>query len=207
MHKRNLLVGYRIFFGLLGSSAVLTEIGILVERGRFIPANFLSFFTIESNLFAVAVLLVSALALVRGGQSRHVAMLRGASTMNMIIVGVVFTLLLSGIKNVEFTALPWDNTVLHYLMPVIVALDWCMDIPKTRIAFKKALVWLLFPIAYVVYSLLRGHYVGWYPYPFLNPSNHGYIGVAVMSAALALGAAVLVWALTQFTGRGVNKRA
>ena len=81
-------------------------------------------------------------------------MLRGSSTLNMIVVGIVFSLLLAGI-DAELTAVPWDNTVLHYIMPVFVALDWYVDLPKVRIGFKRALVWMAFPTAYVTYSLIR----------------------------------------------------
>lgn len=197
MQNKRLLVGYRVVFALLGFSAVVTEIATIIERGRFVPANFFSYFTIESNLIAVAVLIVSALALMRGKQGRRIAMLRGANTLNMIVVGVVFSILLSGL-DAELTAVPWDNLVLHYIMPVVVALDWFLDIPKVRIAFKQALVWMVFPIAYVFYSLIRGHFVGWYPYPFLNPGEHGYAGVAITSIGIALGAAGLVWVLTRF---------
>jgi hypothetical protein len=177
----------------------VTEIVTLHERGRFVPTNFFSFFTIEANLIAVVILILSALALTRGKESRLVAMLRGANTMNMIVVGVVFTLLLSGIKDAEFTAVPWDNSVLHYIMPIVVVLDWFIDIPKVRFTFKQALVWLIFPTVYVIYSLTRGHFVHWYPYPFLSPSEHGYLGVATTSMALVLGATGLVWVLARFT--------
>src|SRR5688572_23655520 len=114
-HKRPLLISYKIFFGLLGLSAIVTEIAVLVERGRFIPSNFFSFFTIESNLFAVLILLLSALALSRDSKSKREDIVRGANTLNMVVVGIVFPLLLSGLKNVEFTAVPWDNIVLHYI--------------------------------------------------------------------------------------------
>ena len=141
-----MLIAYRIFFALLGLSAIVTEIAIIVERGRFVPANFFGFFTIESNLFAIPVLIISALVLARGKQGRLAAMLRGASTLNMIIVGVVFSLLLSGL-DVELTAAPWDNIVLHYILPVVVALNWLMDTPKLRVAFRQAFVWMLFPVS------------------------------------------------------------
>lgn len=196
MDKKQMLIGYRIFFALLGLSAIVTEIAVLIERGRLVPANFFSFFTIESNTFAALVLILSALALARGKQSGLITLLRGASTLYMIIVGVVFSLLLAGL-DVELTAVPWDNIVLHYIMPVVVALDWLLDIPKVRIPFRQALIWVAFPVAYVVYSLIRGHFVEWYPYPFLNASEHGYTSVMLTSVMLALGAAglacVLAW--------------
>lgn len=201
-----MLIGYRVFFALLGFSAIVTEIATIIAWGTFKPANFFSFFTIESNLLAVIILLISAFALASRRQGRFVAMLRGANTMNMIVVGVVFSLLLSGIKDAQFTAVAWDNIVLHYIMPIAVALDWLIDIPRVRITFRQAIVWLVFPLIYVVYSLVRGHYVGWYPYPFLNPSENGYMGVAVISAALVVGAIGLIWVLIRPTGRGATKK-
>lgn len=196
MQKKNLLMGYRVFFVLLAFAALITEIAVTHERGTFVPANFFSFFTVESNSLAVIILLASTLALARNKQSRLMAILRGANTMNMIVVGIVFLLLLSGLENAEFTAVPWDNTVLHYIMPIAVAVDWFIDIPKLRITFKQALSWLLFPAAYAIYSLIRGHFVGWYPYPFLNPSQHGYASVAATSIVLMFGALGLAWMLT-----------
>jgi uncharacterized protein YacL len=201
MHKKNLLVSYRLFFALLGFSAIVTEITTIVEQGRFNPANFFSFFTIESNIFAVIVLILSALALAYGKHSKRLDMLRSANTLNIIVVGLVFTLLLSGIKDAEFTAVPWDNTVLHYIMPIVIALDWFIDLPKVRIAFKQALVWMVFPVVYVVYSLIRGRIVGWYPYPFVNPSQHGYAGVAITSIVIALGSTGLIWLISRSTLR------
>jgi hypothetical protein len=204
MDKRNVLIGYRIFFALLALSAVVTELSTLAERGTLVPVNFFSFFTIESNIFAAGVLILSSLALARDSHDKSLAMLRGATTLYMAITGIVFSVLLAGLDD-QLTAVPWDNTVLHYIMPIAVAADWFIDLPKIRIALKSALVWLAFPIAYVAYSLIRGHFATWYPYPFLNPSKQGYIGVATTCAAIVLGATTLVWLLTRFTPRNTVK--
>ncbi len=100
------LIAYRMLIALLGFSAVVTEIATVVERGTFTPGNFFSFFTIESNCLSVAILVVSALAMAAGRRDRSLAMLRGANTVNLILVGVTFSLLLAGLKDVEFTASP-----------------------------------------------------------------------------------------------------
>lgn len=195
MRKRELIVAYRMLFSFLGFSAIVTETATIIDRGQFVPGNFFSYFTIESNAFTVIVLVLTALALAYGVQNKLVAMLRGANTLYMIIVGLVFTLLLSGIKDAEFTAVPWDNIVLHYIMPVAVVLDWLLDIPRQRVLYRKALVWLLFPLVYVFYSLIRGYLVGWYPYPFLDPSTSGYTGVTATSIVLLLVGMGLTWIL------------
>src|SRR4051812_12569254 len=157
------LIAYRMVIALLGFAAVVTEVATIVERGRFDAGNFFSFFTIESNCLSAAILVVSALATAAGRRDRSIAMLRGANSLNMVVVGLAFSLLLAGLENTEFTAVPWDNTVLHYIVPVAVALDWILDVPRVRIAFSQAAIWLAFPLAYLVYSMVRGPIVDWYP--------------------------------------------
>lgn len=190
---------YRTFFGLLGLSAVFTEITVLIGRGQFNPANFFSYFTIESNILAASVLLIAAHT---SSSTRGIALLRGAMTLYMVMTGVVFALLLSGLKDVSFTAVPWDNVVLHYIMPVAVLIDWLLDTPRFRLTWRRALAWLVFPLVYVAYSLARGPWVNWYPYPFLNPETQGYVGVVTTSVGIVIFAMIVVWLLTARTRKG-----
>lgn len=198
IQNKNLLATYKLVFGLLGLSAVVTEIIVLVGRGSFAPANFFSYFTIESNIFAAAILLLSASGLL-SSKPLLVALLRGAATLYMVVTGVVFAVLLSGYDAATLTAVPWDNVVLHYIMPVALLVDWLIDPPSKQISFKRAIVWLAYPLVYVVYSLVRGSIVGWYPYPFLNPATGGYAGIAITSLGIAGTVLVLSWFLVRFT--------
>ena len=195
--KKNYLVGYKLFFGLLGFSAIVTEIATIVARGNWNAANFFSYFTIEANTIAFAILLISAFYTFAKKKSATLDFLRGASAFFMVVTGIVFAVLLSGIEGATLTAAPWDNIVLHYLIPIAVALDWIVDPPAYRIAFKKALNWLTFPLAYLVYSLIRGPIVDWYPYPFLNPANGGYGQVAVTSVIILIGGIVLAYIVSR----------
>lgn len=195
MPRRNFLIGYKLLFSLLAFSSVLTEIIVIVGRGTFVPANFFSFFTIESNLFAATVLLLCAMALIKGKNGGQLDIWRGAATLYMATTGIVFAVLLAGL-DVELTAVPWDNVVLHYIMPAALVIDWLIHPPKARIKFSRAAVWLVFPVVYVIYSLIRGAIVGWYPYPFLNPDPQGYGGVAVVSVGIAAVELSLAWLLT-----------
>lgn len=195
--KKNYLVGYKVFFALLGFSAIITEIATLAATGKFAPANFFSYFTIESNIIAVVAFLVSAFAVYAGKKSVWLDYFRGAATFFMIVTGIVFAILLAGIENAQLTAVPWDNTVLHYLIPIAIAIDWIMHPPVRRFTFRQATAWIIFPIVYLVYSLFRGAIVGWYPYPFLNPANGGYTQVLVTSLIIAVGGLVLVYLVSR----------
>ena len=118
MPRTALVKTYRTAIGLLGFSALVTEIATLHERGKLELGNFFSYFTVGSNLFAAVVLIAGGLAPTPRGESMTFAMLRGAATLYLAITGIVFSLLLAGLEGVEFTAVPWDNIVLHYLMPL-----------------------------------------------------------------------------------------
>ncbi|MDB5160405.1 MAG: hypothetical protein JWO99_668 [Candidatus Saccharibacteria bacterium] len=201
--KRNYLVGYKVFFSLLGFSAIVTEVAVLWANGKLVPGNFFSFFTIEANIIAAVIFLVSAFFVFAGKKSTKLDFFRGAATFYMVVTGIVFSVLLSGIEGVDLTAVPWDNVVLHYIIPIAIALDWITDSPSRRIAFKKSLLWLVFPLVYLIYSLIRGPIVGFYPYPFLNPANGGYGQVAITSVCILIGGFVLVYIVTR---NGVKKK-
>lgn len=192
LKNKNFLMIYKVLFASLGISAIVTEIAVLANRGSFAPLNFFSFFTVQSNLFAAAILLASALSI------KQLALWRGAATLYMVTTGIIFSVLLAGLDPAVLTAVPWDNVVLHYIMPIAVLVDWLIDPPKNHIPLKKALLWLLYPIVYVVYSLVRGHFVDWYPYPFLDPSENGYGGIAVTSIGIAAFVVLLTWLLIRF---------
>ena len=191
---------YRLVFGLLGLSAVVTEIATLVERNRFVASQFFAYFTVQSNLIGIAALLLVAFVGPEAAARRSIARFRGAATLYLAITGVVFSFLLAGIEGAEFTAVAWDNVVLHYLMPLAIVVDWVIDAPRVRIAFREGLIWLVYPIAYVVASVARGAADGWYPYPFLDPQLHGYSGVVKTSVGIALFASALTFVLVSFTG-------
>lgn len=200
VRNKKFLICYKLFFALLGFSAIVTEISTIAERGYFNPTNFFSFFTIQNNILVFLIFLLSALYVASGRIPVWLDKLRGAATMYIAVVGIGFAVLLSGLENTVLTAVPWDNIVLHYIIPIAAFVDLIIDRPKTELRFKKSLIWLLYPIIYVAYSLIRGAIVGWYPYPFLDPSEKGYVGVAVISVALLILASILTWIVCMLSG-------
>jgi len=200
LKNKNLLIGYKLLFGLLGFSAIVTEIATIVERGRFNPANFFSYFTIESNILVFVTLLLSAIA-VAANKNSKLDNLRGAVTVYILIVGIGFSFLLAGLEDVALTAVAWDNTVLHYIMPAVMLIDFLLDPPKRKLRLKQSLYWLLFPIVYLAYSLTRGAMTGWYPYPFLNPATKGYGAIALTASCLLVLGLGLVWVVCKLSGK------
>lgn len=187
MNKRQFLIGARLFFAALTVAAIITQLLYSSQYAlSFSLVNFFSFFTILANVFVSIVFVASALYLAQGRRpSPADDILRGASVLYMAITGVVYSLLLSGI-DVDLS-LQWVNLQLHYIMPIVVVLDWLYQPQLSKLTVRRILPWLIFPAIYLVYSLVRGPIVGWYPYPFLNPDMAGgYGGVALYSLGILI---------------------
>lgn len=191
------------------AALALTAIGqqLLLHIGAsYNTLNFFSFFTNLSNLFAAFVLLLSAFSRSPGS---GLGVVRYVSAVNMAVVCIVFVVLL---RNVDLGALlPWVNVVLHYVMPVAVVLDFLLQPPGSRLKLRYLALALAYPAAYLVYVLLRGAVMGWYPYPFLIPANvGGYSGVAMYSVGifvtfLVVGGALL--AVGNRLSKGTSRNA
>ncbi|CAM3190264.1 Pr6Pr family membrane protein [Nocardioides dubius] len=170
--------------------------------------NFFSYFTILSNIAAAVLLLVGAVRLLTTGPRPEPGWLSGtraAVATYMGITGLVYNLLLRGL---EVTGggdvAAWTNEVMHVIGPVVVVADWLFAPDRRPLAWRQVATILIFPITWAAYTLIRGPRVtdqikdhdSWYPYPFLNPDNGGYLAVAgwVVVIALAFGivAALLV---------------
>lgn len=195
MERRQWIVLYRVGFGLL----TVATVGFLFYHNNrktpdFSASNFFSFFTIESNLFAAAVLLYGAARPANERASSTYDLVRGAAVLYMTTTGVVYGVLLAGYAAELGTAVRWADNVVHRLMPVILVVDWLIDPPRTRLTMRRALVWLVYPLAYLAYSLVRGPIVDWYPYPFLDPDKAGgYVGVFAYSVGITVFVLLVAW--------------
>ena len=77
------------------------------------------------------------------------------------------------------------NAVHHVIMPIAVVVDWLVWPPARRLRLRVVGWWLVYPLVYLGYSLIRGPIAHFYAYPFFDPSvQAGYPGVAVYCAAL-----------------------
>ena len=168
--------------------------------------NFFSFFTIQSNLLAVATLCL--LVVVR--RTERTALFDGARSgvvLYMAITGIVFALLLSGLQEELQTTIPWVDFVVHKLMPVVLVADWLLDPPRHRLPLWAAAAWLVFPFSWFLYTLARGASVDWYPYPFVDVGELGYGGVLGRASVLLVGFAVAAFVLLAIGNRLGARRA
>lgn len=199
--KSHIITLYRLTFALLGLIAIVTEIVALHNRNVFDPANFFSYFTIESNLLAVVMFTIFAFSYKFNALTiNKLYIFKGAVTLYMLMTGIIFALLLAPIEDAILTAVPWDNIVLHYIIPIAAFIDWICLQPKVTMSFRQSLMWLAFPAIYVAYSLIRGFNTGWYPYPFLNADKNGYAQTLILIGVLFVVVFIATQALRKLSG-------
>lgn len=146
-------------------------------------ANFFSFFTIQSNLIVLAVAISLVLAADRDGPVWRVARLDA-----LVCITVTCLVDLTVLRPIQHLA-GWSNVAdlgLHVVTPILVVLGWLLFGPRPRFTWGTLAWSLVFPLAWLAYTLIRGPIVGWYPYPFIEVATKGYARVAVNCLLVAL---------------------
>ena len=178
----------RVATAVVATAAMVVQAKTLADAGKLDLVNFLSYFTIQSNVIGIAVLLLLA-ARAPGRRPRWLESLRGAAAVYLTITFVVVILLLSNID--VGLQLAWVDFVLHKLTPIVIVADFVLDPPTVNLTRRDALGWLVYPLIWLAYTLVRGPIAGWYPYPFLDPAHGGYGSVAVTSLLILVAGAVV----------------
>jgi hypothetical protein len=148
----------------------------------------LRFFTIITNLLVALAMTWVAI----GGRASPT--LLGGLILAIMLVGVVYLTLLQGLVHLSGPALVAD-TLLHKVSPVLMALWWLLFAPRAKLRWSAPLAWSVYPVAYLVYALARGHFDGIYPYPFLDVPKLGWPQTALNIGGIAMGFIVAGFAL------------
>jgi hypothetical protein len=201
---------YRAAAGVFIAFCVAMQYWLLVRGETFAgmagsSLRFFSFFTILTNILAAAALLLPLIA-PRSGAGRYLARpsVRTAITGYIIIVGVVYYLLLSGLSRRQGWPMFFEQ-MLHYVTPPLFVLDWLVFVDKRGLPWRVDLGAMSFPLAYLAWTLLHGAASGWYPYPFLDVSELGYPRALINIVGLALAFLALEIALVGI-GRVLARR-
>jgi hypothetical protein len=149
----------------------------------------LSFFTIQSNLLVLVVAITLVVDPFRDGRFWRV--LRLDALLGITITGLVFDTIL--IRYVDPTGWQLVATIgFHYVAPWATLLGWLLFGPRPRID-RTTIAWAsLWPVAWIVYTFVRGALVDWYPYPFLDVDKVGYPAALGVTAVVLAVAAALV---------------
>ncbi len=186
----------RLLVAATGVVALIGDINFTLGTGPFAVANFFSYFTVESMIIAICVFVIAAvIALRRDQDPLWLDMLRVLSTTWLIVSGIVFAVILveGTLRGVPVWA-PWSSQLLHFWIPAYAIVDWLVA-PARDVPWRTVLWVMIFPSVWVVFTMIRGANVFWYPYFFLDPNlvdlPWEFIGylllvIAIFSATVAM---------------------
>ena len=157
-----------------------------------------SYFTIQSNLLIGGVSLALAMDPRRDGRTFRV--LRLVALLCIAVTGVVYNTVLRGIVELTGAGLV-SNTMLHLLAPLFAVIVWLWAGPRPRVTASTVWWSTVYPLAWLVYTFLRGAATSWYPYPFLDVNTLGYAGALTNAALVAVVFLVLAWGVRWVDGQ------
>ncbi|MEO8243939.1 MAG: Pr6Pr family membrane protein [bacterium] len=133
--------------------------------------------------------------------------LSAALTLAVVLVGTVYWALLAPATPIQ--GLAWyPNIGMHLLVPVLTALWWLRFAPKD-LRLRDVFLWLIWPLVYCIYALIRGQITGIYPYFFIDVGQFGWLIVIrnILGLVVAFGLAGLVqWAAGRLAQRVLARR-
>lgn len=150
-------------------------IGKLPMVGHLI--QFFSYVTIETNLL-IALVLTSSWAWPQAKQYLTKSSVTSALVVYIVVVGGVYEVLLRHLWHPQGLRLLAD-VVLHDAVPFLYPIYWLVFLPKGTLRWANPAWWLVYPVIYFFYSMVRGATLGAYPYPFIDAAHLGLSRVSM----------------------------
>jgi hypothetical protein len=192
---------------------VLRGTNVLIPAGEAKPATatrvirYFSYFTVQSNILVA----VTALTLVANPRrdGRVWRVVRLDAIVGIAVTGLIYVTLLRPVVDLHGVSKLTD-VAFHYVVPLLAVMAWLLLGPRPRIDEVTLLGFLVWPIAYVGYTLIHGAASHWYPYPFIDVTTFGY-PVALRNGAgvclLLLGIAVVFLLVDRKLATGTIRRS
>jgi hypothetical protein len=173
----------------LGLQFVQDWLGVWDDPGTVRPSHtvrvwrFFSYFTTQANLLVVATSLSLARRADRDGPGWRVARLNALA--GITITGLVHWFLLHPLD--DFRGLLWaSDTLVHIIVPTLAVLGWLVFGPRRRVSMRVVLLGMIWPAAWLIYTMVVGRITGWYPYFFLDLGQTSRSAVALYCVAILI---------------------
>ena len=180
----------------IGWIALILQLYLIINnRTASIPETLLryfGFFTILTNiLVAVSLTMVYLKGISENGHFLTRPKTLTATAVYITIVGLIYNIILRFQWAPQGLAKLVDE-LLHSVIPVLFIFFWIKFVPKQSIQWKSILSWLIYPLVYLGYTLLRGSFAAWYPYPFINVTELGGYSKVLMNSTMVTVAFLVI---------------
>jgi hypothetical protein len=168
--------------------------------------DYFTYFTHWSNILDALVMLMLIARPDR--DSFWFRVLRLDSVLMIVVTGIIYNVVLAATAKNQGLEV-WTNFFLHVLTPLLTFVVWLIAGPRGWISWRIIAASLILPIIWLVFALVRGAFIGAYPYGFLDVATYGYGTVLTNVAGIVAFAIVLcliLWGI-DWVIRRVSQRA
>jgi hypothetical protein len=163
--------------------AIVWQVQDRLVHNVFRPGEYFAYFTIQSSMIAAMTLAAAGWWRLGGyPETLLLARVRLSVVCYSSVTAIVYNALLRGLPPAAADAgYHWPvipNEILHVWAPLLIALDFVITASSARLRWRSVFAVLLYPAAWILFSVVRGLATDWWPYWFLNPTEPG--GVAGM---------------------------
>jgi hypothetical protein len=174
-----------IIFSVIVWFAVIAQFILMLQnRVADIPETvirFFSFFTILTNTLVACYFTSVSFDF----SSANKPGVLTAITAYIFMVGIVYQIALRHLWQPAGMQLIVDE-LLHSMIPLLVIFYWYLYENKKAIRYGQIKSWLIYPLLYLGFTLIRGEFSGFYPYPFIDVSKIGWKQALMNGGCLAL---------------------
>ncbi len=183
MHIKNRLLAQEFRIALI----IFCFAGIFINLVLADSMEILFFYTIQINIITLiffAVLSFYNHTLICresiNGEGEFLPRLKRAVSFSVIIAGLFFHFIVSP---AEMEIMGPGSMIVHYIVPAMCVVDWLLFDKKGQIRWFEPFLWLIIPIVYVIFSVIRAQIIGTgtdgrlMPYFFLDYVVLGTSGV------------------------------
>ena len=110
----------------------------------------------------------------------------------ILVVGLVYNLVLRPLREAKGLEILADE-LLHAVVPLLFMIFWIFFVEKSRLNWKDAYAWLIYPFVYLVYSLIRGSIIKQYPYFFIDANILKPMEILINCLMLFIAFLILSW--------------
>jgi len=216
---KKILAGLLIAAGVLG---IVCEMILIITYDQYLSFewaypetrwNFLAFFTQITNITVdIWMILVGVSVLFNRAKLYKFLtkpQIQGALSLYILVVGAIYCGVLLPISRDLYSAAYWWGNVInawhHLVVPVGMVVLWCVMPHEGRLKKRTMWFWMIYPIAYLLFSEIRGLVVGWYPYPFLDPKSGPLFPIGLVSLTSVF--IILGFAFIWYHNRRAKKQA
>lgn len=173
-----------VWFALIFQFYLQINSGVAIKSELLI--RFFSYFTIDSN-FLVAICSTTTLCFPKTwiGKFFSKSSVKTAITVYILVVALIYNAVLRFLWELQGWSIVL-NELLHVVVPFMFLFYWIYFVPKNQLKWTDVWAWLIYPLVYVLFVLVRGSYVDFYPYPFLNVTELGLEKVLVNCVMVTL---------------------